>query len=87
MLKKKYIFLENIEYRNLIHPSPPLHPNKFLIGGRLMSKHKRLHNIGGKGKFAQTMGFIGSRYGIPLPRRFPPIAKVDKAPETAEKRQ
>ena len=30
-----------------------------------MSKHKRLHSIGGKGKYSKFTGFIGSHYPPP----------------------
>lgn len=32
-----------------------------------MSKHKRLHSITGKGKFAKFAGFVGTHYGLRRP--------------------
>lgn len=41
-----------------------------------MSKHKRLHSIGGKGKYSKFTGFIGSHY--PPPKKICYTSEVKK---------
>lgn len=43
-----------------------------------MSKHKRLHSITGKGKFAKFAGFVGTHYSPQLKEKAPASsAKAD----------
>lgn len=46
-----------------------------------MSKHKRLHSIGGKGKYSKFAGFVSSHY--PPPKKICHASKDKKTPAGA----
>ena len=47
-------------------------------------KHKRLHSISGKGKFARTAGFIGTHYCYLPPKKKAPASVTSTGEGKAE---